>query len=162
MDPVIFYINGAYRTWRQTKHGMLLRLATRREINRANRLGQVTCGHECLPPGCGHCTDFTLVEDLSILRQLLENNPGLDTLFYIHRKAKRINDHLCAKSPEWNQMSDRDRPMFEKKEELMGLWASKLLLKFYPDDIRSIELATKTTVEELTKRIKELDAQIVW
>jgi hypothetical protein len=94
MEPVIFYLNGAYRTWRETKRGQVLRLATRKEINRANRLQQVTCGHECLPPGCGHCHDFTLLEDLQILTRLLENKPGLDTLFYVHRKTKQINDHL--------------------------------------------------------------------
>jgi hypothetical protein len=162
MEPVIFYLNGAYRTWRETKRGQVLRLATRKEINRANRLQQVTCGHECLPPGCGRCHDFTLVEDLQILTRLLENNPGPDTLLYVHRRAKEINDHLCAKSPEWHQMSERSRPMHEKKELLMGLWADKLILKHYPDSITGMELATKTTVEEITQMINELKAQIEW
>jgi hypothetical protein len=87
IEPVVFYINGAYRTWRETKRGQVLRLATRREINRADRLQQVVCGNDCLPPGCGHCHDFPLVEDIAILKQLTEMKPSLDTVFYIHRKA---------------------------------------------------------------------------
>jgi hypothetical protein len=160
MDPVIFYLNGAYRTWRQTKRGMLLRLATRKEIVRAKRFQQVTCAHDCVPPGCGHCSDFTILEDMAILRRLLEMRLGIDALFYVHQKAKQINDQLSARYPECREMSERTRPMYEKAEELMWVWASRELLKHSPDDIRSRELATKTSVEELTERFEKLKAEI--
>jgi hypothetical protein len=59
-------------------------------------------------------------------------------------------------------MSEQARPMNEKKELLMGLWADKLILKHYPNSITGMELATKTSVEEITQMIKELNSQIEW
>jgi hypothetical protein len=162
LEPVVFYLNGAYRIWRETKRGQVLRLATRKEINRADRLQQVVCGNDCLPPGCGHCHDFPLVEDIQILQQLCEMKPSLDTVFYIHRKAKQIDEKLCGRYHEWRELSERARPKREKEELLMALWADKMLLTHYPDSITGMELAAVTSVEEISKMIEELKAEIVW
>jgi hypothetical protein len=87
--------------------------------------------------------------------------PSLDTVFYIHRKAKQIDEKLCGRYHEWRELSEQVRPKREKEELLMALWADKMILKHYPTSITGMELAAVTSVEEISKMIEELKAEMV-
>jgi hypothetical protein len=158
MEPTVVYLNGAFRTWRETRRGMVLRLSTKREIAEAQRRDNVTCMHECFPPGCGNCGFFPVVEEIEMLKRLVKMNPGIETVLYIKRKADEIDERMSAKYPWWREEVERTRPEREAMELAVALRARRAILRWYPDSIEAMEIAE--TEEELTRRIAEVEATI--